>query len=357
MFAPALAVTRGFPDTRPAMVPSTPADPRDTVAAGSRPLGPVTRRLIYALVLIPIVPSASFIGVVFCETRLTVAPFDDIRLFNLLFSVLWVAATVLIWRSVIVWTLGRRWLTALVGLIPFVQVVYAQPLWHTGGCFSSITDGMLRLGQHEVGIGLWVWLAIWVWWGWEKRQMSRADSDTVGAVRMSPTARRIVASIGSIPVVVGAFFITTVFLEDVVGLTGDPVPEVFTVTAVVAVLLWVLIWRRAARWSAVVIRHTVISVFGLLALPIIVQWLWFEAVTDDLLEVLLVMSPIIGWGVWMAVTVRLWPARTAALPAGDVGPYCLKCGYLLKGLSATRCPECGDEPTLDELWEANLGAV
>jgi hypothetical protein len=339
------------------MVPSTPADPRETVEEGSRPLGPVTRRLIYALVLIPIVPAASFIGAVFCETHLAVPLFDEFRWFNLLFSVLWVAATVLIWRSVIVWTLGRRWLTALVGLIPFVQVVYAQPLWHTGGCFSSISDGMLRVGQHEVGIGIWVWLAIWVWWGWEKRQMSRAESDTVGAVRMSPTARRIVASIGSIPVVVGAGFIIAVFLEDVVGLTGEPFSEVFALTAVVAVLLWVLIWRRAVRWPAVVIRHTVISAVGLLALPITAQWLWFDVVNDDVLEVVLVVSPIIGWGLWMAVTVKFWPMRPAVLPAGDLAPHCLKCGYLLKGLCATRCPECGDEPTLDELWEATLGAV
>jgi len=337
------------------MAPSAQTRPWENVEQGSRPVGPITRRLIYALVLIPIVPSVSVVGATFCAIHVDTGYLDDLRWFHLFFSILWVTATIIIWRSVIVWTLGRRWLSALVGLIPFVQVVYGQPLWHVGGCLA-FEDDFLRLGQHDIGIGLWVWLAIWVWWGWEKRQMSEAESDTIRTVRMTSTAKRIVASIGSIPVVFGLFWIIAVFLDDVGGLGSDCWSEAFALTAVIAVVVWVLIWRRSVVWSATVIRHTAISVAGLLAVPIAAQWAYVESV-DDVWEVTLFVLPVIGWGVWMAGTVRLWPMQATESPGGDLTPHCLKCGYLLKGLRATRCPECGDEPTLDELWEATVGAV
>ena len=106
------------------------------VADDARPVGPVTRRLIYALVLIPIVPAVSGIGTIAYTTYLGTGQFDEFRWFTLLFSLLWVAGTIVIWRSVILWTLGRRWLTALVGLIPFVQVAHAKPLWSVTGCWA-----------------------------------------------------------------------------------------------------------------------------------------------------------------------------------------------------------------------------
>ena len=56
----------------------------------------------------------------------------------------------------------------------------------------------------------------------------------------------------------------------------------------------------------------------------------------------------------MAVTIRIWPLRQAGEYGGDRSPRCLQCGYLLIGLSSTRCPECGSEPTLDELWRASF---
>jgi hypothetical protein len=67
--------------------------------------------------------------------------------------------------------------------------------------------------------------------------------------------------------------------------------------------------------------------------------------------------PVIGWGLWMGVTVHLWSRDGRGYVETSEGPRCLKCGYLLVGLRATRCPECGDERTLDELWGASRTAV
>jgi hypothetical protein len=66
--------------------------------------------------------------------------------------------------------------------------------------------------------------------------------------------------------------------------------------------------------------------------------------------------PAIGWGVWMATTMWLWPmGRVDDL--SEAGPKCPQCGYLLVGLRQTRCPECGHEPTLDQLWAATVEAT
>ena len=58
----------------------------------------------------------------------------------------------------------------------------------------------------------------------------------------------------------------------------------------------------------------------------------------------------------MALTISLWPRRSEEGVVGSAVPRCLKYGYPLIGLRATRCPECGDEPTLDQLWTATAAA-
>ncbi len=325
--------------------------------ARPRPTGSATQRLVYALVLIPIVPALSIIGVMALDTLFGAAAFagafDELRWFHLFFSILWVAATIRIWRSAVLWTLGRRWLTALVAMIPFVQVVYARPLWTGTGC-RIISDEMLRTGQHEVGIALWVWLSIWVWWGWEKIRMSQeSEMGQVPAIRVSPRVRRLGAAIGTIPFVVGVFCIVTVAFEDFLG-ASMPASSTFAATAIVAIAVWIILWRGEVVWSPSLVWRTVVSALVCFVLPIAVQWIFVEH-ADGFVEVALWWLPVIGWGVWMAATITYWPMRAEATRVDDLGPRCRRCGYPLRGLRATRCPECGDEPTLDELWAATIG--
>lgn len=56
---------------------------------------------------------------------------------------------------------------------------------------------------------------------------------------------------------------------------------------------------------------------------------------------------------WRNGYVRGWRASRQA------APLCLKCGYNMSGLSHCRCPECGNEYRLDELWRSyqRLGDV
>lgn len=48
---------------------------------------------------------------------------------------------------------------------------------------------------------------------------------------------------------------------------------------------------------------------------------------------------------WRNGYIRGWRAAREAPPA------CPKCGYNLSGLTHCRCPECGTEYKLDELWK------
>ncbi len=331
-------------------------DQQTSAPATPRRAGPVTRRLVYALVLIPIVPTVSVIGVNAIDPT-GAGTWDHFRWFQFLFSILWVVATIAIWRTFVIWTLGRAWLTALTALIPFVQVAVNLPLWDAG----CVSEDVLRVGQHDVTIGLWVWCSIWVWWGFEKGRTAMTTDGTLKQVRMTPTARRIVASIGTIPFTVGIFFIVAMFFDDVLGMSEMAfVPAGYAVSAAMAVWLWLFIWRGAVAWSSDVVRWTIAIGIVSLAVPIFVLWLtmWlYPGGLDNFVEATIYCLPIIGWGVWMAVTVNRWPARSVAATSDQRVPQCLACGYLLIGLSSTRCPECGDEPTLDELWEATSNVL
>lgn len=322
-----------------------------------RPAGSVTRKLVYSLALIPIVPTISIVGVTVIDSYLGLVSFDPLRWFHFFYSVMWVTLTIVIWRRMIVWTLGKKWLTLLIGMIPFIQVVYANPLWTISeGCFS-FNNELLQEGQHEIGIGFWVWISVWVWWGWEKYHMNHSVGDNKRVSRsMTPTAMRLAASIGSIPFIFGVFLITMVIFSDIFQIR-DAIPECFSVCAAVAVMVWILIWRNVVSWTAEVIRQTILLLVLCFAIPVVLQYVFIDFNLGDLLGMVLFTLPIIGWGTWMALTVNIWPGRVFTSTYSDATPRCMNCGYILNGLRSTRCPECGDEPTLDELWVSTMEVV
>lgn len=301
-------------------------------------------------------PAVSGVGVSLVNTYIGFGSWDGVRWFHLFFPILWTTGTILIWRSVVMWTLGRACCTAIVSMIPFIQVAVGLPLWTHSGCLGDLSDGMLRIGQHQVLAGVFVWLTMWVWWGVEKAIMTlQGISETTHKSRrvVGPLARCLLASIASIPVVVGVFFVIFVLGDDLVTIS-DPWLA-YASTAVLAVSIWMLIWRRQMVWSRGVGPRLVFTTLLCFVVPITLCAMLLET-GSQVVNVVLVCLPIIGWGVWMAVALPIRRLRAGVLLSdeGEDGPRCLKCGYLLKGLTATRCPECGDEPTLDELWAASV---
>jgi len=329
-------------------------DPATNDAAAQRRAwtGATLRRLVCALALVPIVPATAFIAAACCEQWLGRTGFDNTRWTNLFTAVVTVAASVLIWRKLILWTLGRTALTALVAMIPFVQVVYAQPLWDAG----CVANEILRTGQEQVSIGLYVWAAVWVWWGWERWPL-RTSKQTAAERRpkMPPVAKRIVASMGTIPFAVGLFFIVIQVYEDLLSLPARVGwPASFATTAVAAVAAWILIWRTRVAWTAPVITWTIASAALLLGVPSAATF--FLPDVGNVAATTLGFLPPIGWGAWMAATMWRWPMRAVIDPT-TAAPRCTRCQYPLTGLCHTRCPECGHEPTLDELWSATAEAA
>jgi DNA-directed RNA polymerase subunit RPC12/RpoP len=66
-----------------------------------------------------------------------------------------------------------------------------------------------------------------------------------------------------------------------------------------------------------------------------------------------ILAPLL----WLIATVFIWretPAERGrrVRSAGNAGIACPTCGYNLTGLSESRCPECGNRFTLDELLAA-----
>ena len=332
------------------MAPVEPSHDEGSTHGRRNPTGSITRRIVYAIALLPIVPAVSVMGVLLIDRNFGLGSFDEYRWFHLFFSILWVGATIAIWRRAVVWTMGRAWRTALINLIPFVQVIYGQPLWNAG-CGSDIA---LRIGQHEIGIGLWTWLIIWVWWGLEKTHMNtKNETGHPGHLPISATAKRLMASIASIPFLFGSFLVAGIAIKTLVNVR-EPELVAFAPMVLVAILVWVLIWRGTVLWSRPVIRQTIAMALVFLVMPVTAQLALWNTVGEFAKGVLVCLT-LVGWGGWMVVTLNRWPISTATHAPSGPTPRCPSCGYLLTGLTSTRCPECGDEPTLDVLWQATTG--
>jgi len=313
------------------------------------------RRIGVAIALVPLVPGLSLLSVQVLDSAGVLSgnpPFEEERVFNALFCAFTVLGTLLAFRTLVLWTLGRATLTAVVTLVPLAQVVANRGIFATTGCVS---DDILNVSQQQIGIGLWVWLSIWVWWGWERGGIDAAArwAGAAGRKMMSAHGRKLAATLGLFPFCFGVFWVIGVALDEYTSLSEEPVTTLAYSGAALAMLCaWIIIWRGAVAWDRRTTQWTAGLTAGLLLVPIALTALggFLSSPWDKMLAVL----PLIGWGVWIALLLARWPLRGRAPSADGGGPACMKCGYSLNGLFATRCPECGDEPTLDQLWRASF---
>ncbi|MCO6438852.1 MAG: hypothetical protein J5J06_17295 [Phycisphaerae bacterium] len=319
----------------------------------------ISRRLLYSLALIPIIPAtSSLLTICLWEMRPPPAAWDELRCWHLLLATLTEAAVIIIWRRMVLWTLGKSLLTGMIGMIPFVQVAIAQGWWsfQSSGCFDFRPE-LLRTGQFHLGLGFWSWLLVWVWWGMEKTRMQSETTKTSESPitkSISPLGIRIILSMGYIPVVFGLFWIVSVAIDSLVISLNDPydMGVSYLAGSIPAIVIWAVIWKRLLPAPKPMIARAVLCAVLLIDIPAALLMLVPNSAT--LLQQTLYVGPIIGWGVWMGLTPRLWFHGVGYAPGGgpDVDcPRCIECGYPLIGLTSTRCPECGAEPTLDELWQ------
>lgn len=319
----------------------------------------VTQRLLFTLALLPLVHGLALAGVECIDTYLPAQPLGFMRVLLILCASLWVIGVLAAWRSLVLWTFGRAALTALITAVPFAQVIIFRPLWTHSGCIVSIDDDILQFAQHEFGAGAWVWLAIWVWWGWERRAMNRRTDTAAGLEarhpptrRLTGTARRLLATIGHVPICFAVAIITQDALDTFTTLANPTRSALaYGVAAVCSVLLMELVWRQEPASQARGLGVHVGLPLVLMGVPIGIVALWLDQLGRPF-DTLVGVGPVVGWGAWLGVAPIFWRLGPVGLEARGEGPKCLDCGYPLTGLCGTRCPECGHEPTLDELWRS-----
>ena len=385
--------------------------PDAPVRAATR-VRPLTLRLVLALALFPVVPGSMGALAEIIDWCWTARPgwYNAIQPYAVLGTLAVVLLSLGIWRAVVIWTAGRYAGTVILAAVPLAQVLWWKPLWQAG----CIDEDILRWGQ-TLGLGgLWGWATVWVWWGWQ-----RLGPSVGRRLAMTPSAKRVLLAFATIPLVVAVYAISIVLFSDtvselelseliyatalwgsgVIALGGTvwlaarrartplrigallgtllagvlarsalgfyevPQDEVGQVglsnllAAGLAVGSWLGIWRSSVIWDERTRWITSWSTLPFVGVALLAPALFIDYSYPDWVQHLAFTLPLTAWGLWMIATLRFWRFRPVVLPGRiDDCLRCRSCGYSLRGLYATRCPECGAQPTLDELLATVCGA-
>lgn len=130
------------------------------------------------------------------------------------------------------------------------------------------------------------------------------------------------------------------------------------VTVPVFAVFWTSIWHVTVVWSAPRVLRTMVvfavgSMAGVGCYAICVS-------TRVGAESGVILATMCWVTIWMAGTAVVWKetgleSSRRERDCPDRVIPCPKCGYDLKGLAMARCPECGTEFTLDELFATWVG--
>ncbi|MEM7807025.1 MAG: hypothetical protein AAF561_02825 [Planctomycetota bacterium] len=130
-----------------------------------------------------------------------------------------------------------------------------------------------------------------------------------------------------------------------------------SVTALLFVMgWWLFVWFKEVTWNTRRVTFSVLAVPGTAVLGSAIGYVVF-LVTD--LETFGVFiggtTTVIAWLVTACVVWRATPMETIAAASGkalDASVTCPRCSYSMTGLRDARCPECGEQYTLDQLFVA-----
>jgi len=285
-----------------------------------------------------------------------------------------------VWRHLITWNRRRAATTLALAVFVVGQVLFWQPLWHSS---AFPQDDILRCAQSLADLGLWCLGCVLTWWGgylWRRNRIpEETQSPQEGGRFMSVGTVRLAIGIALLPLLSGVFFMVTGAVNEFLH-WNDPWLLVigYLVCALLAVLVWLGVWRREVNWTWERRRWTLGLIALLLAAPFIVLW---PHTGNSLVDMTVAVTPLIALAVWFAGTALVWrhragemgelnltPAaiqaarlnRSSADPADSADALavpCGQCGYDLRGLREARCPECGWTTTVDALVRRGLEAV
>ncbi len=129
------------------------------------------------------------------------------------------------------------------------------------------------------------------------------------------------------------------------------------VTAAFVAFYWLMLWRRSILWTQSRISLTVGGSVGCLVVGVVAGLvaMGMAGINDETFGIF--VGGLVTMVLWLPVTILAWRERPAERAerirqsASDV-LFCPRCGYNMTGLQLARCPECGAQFTLNELFAA-----
>jgi hypothetical protein len=123
---------------------------------------------------------------------------------------------------------------------------------------------------------------------------------------------------------------------------------------IVVAAWWLLLWRRSVRWTAWRVRATIVAAIFSILFALIVGLSFGAWVRETDLGIFL--AACLSIFTWLTCVCIIWRDRAADLTTmndtAERDVACPKCRYAMTGLREARCPECGEQYTLDQLFAA-----
>jgi hypothetical protein len=177
---------------------------------------------------------------------------------------------------------------------------------------------------------------------------------------MTRAISRILLSLLSFPLASLLYLASVVFLQRSMSYNGyfDRMMWSFSLSGAVTwcflAAYWYWLWRRSVRWTPRRVAATAFGAAGALVVGVIGGILLSAAEREVGVFIGSTLTPL----VWLGIICVVWreteeeqARRLAAIAAGgESSVVCLRCKYPLRGLTTAKCPECGTEYTLDELF-------
>ena len=181
---------------------------------------------------------------------------------------------------------------------------------------------------------------------------------------MTPDVARIAYGMALLPLLFGIWWMSIVLLPEIVSAQNSPWPEYLSLELVtlVAVIVWVLVWRTRVEWTPSRRLGTWVLALVLLAAPA-QQFLPTDVFSDGSLQLMIRIARASTWlfvlGLWFMGTAWLWRMRNDSSVHTNQRPEvrCPQCDYSLTGLCEVRCPECNWSSTIDEIARLALDSA
>lgn len=176
---------------------------------------------------------------------------------------------------------------------------------------------------------------------------------------MAPTVTRLILSFALLVATPTLFFVSVFFLHEVANWSYRRSEEIVLISTLIGLATmaigWVLIWRPEVKWNSARTTGTFVVGIGGLLLSFFIGW-GFTSVSREG-ELGIITGGLVWFVLWLFGTAIVWretkAERSQRLAAMGISALpCPSCGYNLSGLRESRCPECGAQFTLDQLFGA-----